>query len=99
MAAIFFPFPYLAPESSVVTRGSMFDIPIFCKRNIKSHVCKNFYRNIDPSVAKFHLCPYGFGVEVVKFDSESVIFTCLNIVIVKKLEGGFVIMIFCLSSC
>ena len=79
MAAIFFPFPYLAPESSVVTRGSMFDIPIFCKRNIKSHVCKNFYRNIDPSVAKFHLCPYGFGVEVVKFDSESVIFTCLNI--------------------
>lgn len=79
MDTYFFPFPNVAPGTTKITQGNFVDIPSFCKRNLNSRICKQYYRNLDYSKLGFQICPYGFGTEVIKFGTETVIFTCLNV--------------------
>lgn len=75
----FFPFPYYTSNSGTINRGSFFDLPKYCNLHQHSFKCKDFYKNLDISKPRKCKCPYGFGVEIVRYGTNTVVFTCLNV--------------------
>lgn len=72
-----FPFPYRITAGGDLMTGILFTTPQFCCSNKNNPKCKRFYRGLK-NIGTYK-CPYGFGVEVLDWAGENIIFTCLNV--------------------
>jgi len=70
------PFPHMYVLESPPQNGSVFQCPIFCKRNYNQK-CTDFYKSIIDKEG-WYKCPYGFATNVVSTD-DLLIITALNI--------------------
>lgn len=72
-----FPFSYRITAGGDLMTGILFTTPQFCCSNKNNPKCKRFYRGLK-NIGTYK-CPYGFGVEVLDWAGENIIFTCLNV--------------------